>query len=180
MGGTERQVVEIAVELHRRAIDVTVLCRWPVPVGNQYARELRQAGVPVLASGWTEAPGGRVRRLPYLWARARGGWRDPHQTERRLWDWESSRIRGMRSEGFVLHEIPFGGLLSRPGQQALTGLGVPLVVTVFGGYHTPTLELPAAVITADGAPIIQPPGTTFTWVPSTGHRALASAPPESR
>ena len=39
MGGTERQVVEIAVELHRRAIPVTVLCRWPVPVDNRYAEE---------------------------------------------------------------------------------------------------------------------------------------------
>ena len=174
MGGTERQLVEIAVELHRRAIPVTVLCRWPVPVDNQYAAELRQAGVPVVASGWTDAPGGRMRRVPYLWARLRGGWRDPHQTERQLWRWQAAKVRRLRTTGFVLHEVPYGGLLSRPGRLALTALDIPLVVTVFGGLHAPTLDLPGAVITADGAPTIDPPGTTYTWVPSMGHRALAT------
>jgi glycosyltransferase involved in cell wall biosynthesis len=180
MGGTERQVVEIAVELHRRAIPVTVLCRWPVPVDNRYAEELRQAGVRVIASGWTDAPGGRLRRLPYLWARLRGGWRDPHQTERQLWRWQAAKVRRLRGAGLVLHEVPYGGLLSRPGRQTLTAIDIPLVVTVFGGLHAPTLDLPGAVITADGAPTINPPGTNYTWVPSIGHRALATLQPDHR
>jgi glycosyltransferase involved in cell wall biosynthesis len=175
MGGTERQVVEVAVELHRRDIQVTVLCRWPVPADNQYAEELRRAGVPVLASGWTDARWGRLRRLPYFWARARGGWRDPCQTERQLWQWQIPKVRRMQAvPGFVLHELPYGGLLSRHGRQALTALGVPLVVTVFGGLHVPTLDIPGIVITADGAPEIKPAGTGYTWVPSIGHRALMS------
>lgn len=172
MGGTERQVVEIAVELHRRGISVTVLCRWPVPVDNQYAEELRRAGVRVLASGWTDAPGGRLRRLPYFWARARGGWRDPRQTERQLWQWQLPKIRRMCGPGFVLHELPYGGLFSPHGRQVLTDLDIPLVITVFGGMHVPLLDIPDVVITADGAPRIEPAGTDYTWIPSMGHRAL--------
>jgi glycosyltransferase involved in cell wall biosynthesis len=172
MGGTERQVVEIAIELHRRAIPVTVLCRWPVPVNNQYAEELRRSGVRVVASGWTDARGGRLRRLPYFWARARGGWRDPQQTERQLWQWQVPKVRRMQGPGFVLHELPYGGLLSRHGRQSLTNLDLPLVVTVFGGMHVPLLDIPDVVITADGAPSIEPAGTDYTWVPSMGHRAL--------
>jgi glycosyltransferase involved in cell wall biosynthesis len=155
MGGTERQVAEIAIELHRRDIAVTVLCRWPVPTGNQYVEELRRAGVRVIASGWTDARGGRLRRLPYFWARVRGGWRDPHQTERQLWQWQVPKIRRMHAPGFVLHELPYGGLLSRYGRQSLT-------------------DIPDVVITADGAPEIKPAGAGYTWVPSIGHRALTS------
>jgi glycosyltransferase involved in cell wall biosynthesis len=180
MGGTERQVVEIAVELHRRAIPVTVLCRWPVAVDNQYAVELRQAGVSVIASGWRDGRGARLRRLPYLLAKARAGWSDRHQIERQLWRWQCARVRRMGSLGFVLHEVPYGGVLSRAGRQALAALDVPLVVTVFGGLFAPTLDLAGAVITADGAPTINPPGTTYTWVPSIGHRALAALQPDHR
>jgi glycosyltransferase involved in cell wall biosynthesis len=179
MGGTERQVVEIAVELHRRAIPVTVLCRWPVPADNQYAEELYREGVRVIASGRTGARGGRLRRLPYFWARARGGWRDPHQTERQLWQWQVAKVRRMRGPGFVLHELPYGGLLSRHGRHTLTALDIPLVVTVFGGLHVPTLDIPDIVITADGAPEIKPAGSSYVWVPSIGHRALMNLRVES-
>jgi glycosyltransferase involved in cell wall biosynthesis len=180
MGGTERQVVELAVELHGRGIPVTVLCRWPVAVDNQYAAELRHAGVPVLPSGWRDGHGSRLSRLPYLVARARAGWRDLHRVERQLWQWQSAKVSRMRSPGFVLHEVPYGGMLSEPGRRTLTALSVPLVVTVFGGMTTPTLDVPGVVITADGAPQIYPVGAAFTWVPGIGHRALASLKPDDQ
>jgi glycosyltransferase involved in cell wall biosynthesis len=180
MGGTERQVVELAVELHRRTIPVTVLCRWPVPVDNRYAEELRHAGVRMVASGWSGARGGRLRRLPYLRARVQAGWSDRSRIERQLWRWQSAKVRRMRRPGFVLHEVPFFGMLSGPGRRALTALGVPLVVTVLGGMFSPTLDIPGVVVTADGAPRLDPPGTTFTWVPSIGHRALETLPHDDR
>jgi glycosyltransferase involved in cell wall biosynthesis len=180
MGGTERQVVELAVELHRRTIPVTVLCRWPVPVDNQYAEELRRVGVRVVASGWLGPSGGRLRRIPYLWARFRAGWSERGRIEGQLWQWQSAKVRRMRAPGFVLHEVPFFGMLSSSGRRALTALGVPLVVTVLGGMFSPTLDIPGVVVTADGAPQINPPGTTFTWVPSIGHRALTTLRPDDR
>jgi glycosyltransferase involved in cell wall biosynthesis len=180
MGGTERQVVEVAVELHGRGIPVTVLCRWPVAVDNQYAAELRHADVRVVASGWSGARGGRLRRIPYLRARVRAGWTDRSRIERQLWNWQSAKVRRMREPGFVLHEVPFFGMLSSPGRRALTALGVPLVVTVLGGMFSPTLDIPGVVVTADGAPQLDPPGTTFTWVPSIGHRALATPPQDDQ
>ena len=49
---------------------------------------------------------------------------------------------------------------------------------MFGGMFVPTLDIPGVVITADGAPEIDPPGTKFTWIPSIGHRALAGLRPD--
>lgn len=179
MGGTERQVVELAVELKRRAVPVTVLSRWPLRAGNPYVLELQDAQVELLAPGWTGRAGGRLRRLPYVRARMNAGSSDGAAVEAQLWLWQVGRLSGMRHAGFVLHELPFFGVLSGAGRRALKALGVPLVHTVLGRMQgvVPTVDVPGAVVTTDGAPVLEPVDTAVRWVPSMGSRFLADHVP---
>lgn len=180
MGGTERQVVELAVELQRRAIPVTVLSRWPLHAGNPYVGELQDKGIDVLAPGWAGAAGGRLRRLPYLWARLRARTADPTDVEARLWQWQAARVRAMRSEGFVLHEMPFFGVLSTAGRRTLQDLAVPLVHTVLGRMEgvIPVVDVSGAVVTTDGDPVVEPADVPLRWVPSMGPRVLSDHSPD--
>lgn len=180
MGGTERQVVELAVELRRRAVPVTVLSRWPLPAGNPYVREIQEAGITLVAPGLTGALGGRLRRLPYVWARLLAGGAGPASVEARLWRWQAARLRSMRSEGFVLHEMPFFGVLSTAGRRVLQDLRVPLVHTVLGRMEgvSPVVDVPGAVVTTDGDPAIGLAEVPVRWVPSMGPRVLADHSPD--
>jgi glycosyltransferase involved in cell wall biosynthesis len=180
MGGTERQVVELAVELHRREIPVTVLSRWPIDHDNRYAAELRLAGVRLRTSGWRGRGRDRLCRVPYYWAKARAGLGDAAALEQQLWRRHSAKVRGLDGPGFVLHEVPFLGALSVAGRRALCSLGVPLVLSVLGHMEgvTPVVDIPGAVVTADGQPGLFPAGIPVTWVPSMGHRALAALVPD--
>lgn len=180
MGGTERQVVELAVELRRRAIPVTVLSRWPLPADNPYVREIQESGITLLAPGWTGAVGGRLRRLPYVWARLRAGGADGASVEARLWRWQAARLRAMRSDGFVLHEVPFFGVLSTAGRRTLHDLAVPLVHTILGRMEgvIPVVDVPGAVVTTDGDPALEATGMPVRWIPSMGPRILANDSPD--
>lgn len=180
MGGTERQVVELAIELRRRAIPVTVLSRWPLPADNPYVGEIQEAGITLLAPGWTGALGGRLRRLPYMWARLCAGGADPASVEARLWRWQAARLRGMRSDGFVLHEMPYFGVLSTAGRRTLQNLGVPLVHTILGRMEgvVPVVDIPGALVTTDGDPAVEPIEMPVRWVPSMGPRVLAEVSPD--
>lgn len=179
MGGTERQVVELAVELKRRAIPVTVLSRWPLRDGNPYVVELQEAGVTVRGPGWTGRKGGRLRRLPYLWARLRAAGADG-DVETQLWRWQAARLRAIRRPGLVLHEMPFFGVLSVAGRRTLEQLSLPLVHTVLGRMEgvVPVVDLPGAVVTTDGDPVVEPADTAVRWVPSMGSRLLAGRLPD--
>lgn len=174
MGGTERQVVELAVELQARAVSVTVLSRWPLDAENPYVAELQEAGVPIVASGWRGRRGGRLRRLPYLRARVLAASSDGLAIERGLWRWQVARLKAMAGPGFVLHELPFFGVLSPAGRRALRALGVPLVLTALGRMEgvVPVVDIPQAVVTADGRPILEPPDAPVSWVPSMGSRLV--------
>src|SRR5215471_18299776 len=44
-GGMERHITELAKSLQARGIDVTVFSEMPASRGNQYRRELRNAGI---------------------------------------------------------------------------------------------------------------------------------------
>ena len=44
-GGMERHIAELAKSLHSSGVTVTVFTEMPVPHGNQYRKELRQAGI---------------------------------------------------------------------------------------------------------------------------------------
>jgi glycosyltransferase involved in cell wall biosynthesis len=180
MGGTERQIVELALELHRREIPVTVISRWPIDYDNSYAEELRQAGVRLLTSGWRGRGRDRFCRFPYYWAKARAGSGDGAALDQQLWRWYCAKVRGLRSPGFVLHEVPFLGVLSLAGRRALSLLRVPLVLTVLGRMEgiVPVVDVPGAIVTADGRPDLRPAGVPVTWVPSMGHRALAALAPD--
>jgi len=180
MGGTERQIVELALELHRREIPVTVLSRWPIDHDNGYAGELRQAGVRLLTSGWRGRGRDRFCRFPYYWARVRAGFGDAAALEQQLWRWYSAKVRDLDGPGFVLHEVPFLGALSVAGRRALGSLGVPLVLTVLGRMEeiVPVVDIPGAIVTADGEPELLPAGVPVTWVPSMGHRCLAALAPD--
>lgn len=174
MGGTERQVVELSVELRRRAVPVTVLSRWPLPADNVYVSELQEAGVEMLAPGWTGRRGGRLRRLAYLRARLRAGSANGSAIEAQLWRWQADRINALRRPGFVLHEMPFFGVLSAAGRRTLRRLGVPLVHTILGRMEgvVPIVEVPGAVVTTDGDPLVEPFDVPLRWIPSMGPRAL--------
>lgn len=179
MGGTERQVVELAVELRRRDIPVTVLSRWPLHSGNPYVAELEDAAIEVVAPGWRGRRGGRLRRLPYVHARLRAGTSEGAAVEAQLWRWQAGRLR-VRGPGFVLHEMPFFGVLSAAGRRTLTDLGLPLVHTILGRMEgvVPVVDVPLAVVTTDGDPVVDPAGTPVRWVPSMGPRALADHAPD--
>ncbi|MBW3556583.1 MAG: glycosyltransferase family 4 protein [Actinobacteria bacterium] len=180
MGGTERQVVELAVDLRRRDIPVTVLSRWPLHGGNPYVAELEEAAIDVLAPGWTGRRGGRLRRLPYVQARLRAGTSESAAVEAQLWRWQAARVRSMRSPGFVLHEMPFFGVLSVAGRRTLTDLRLPLVHTILGRMEgvVPVVDVATAVVTTDGDPVVDPAGTPVRWIPSMGPRALADHGPD--
>lgn len=179
MGGTERQIVELAVELRRRLVPVIVLSRWPLPANNPYVGELEEAGIDVLSPGWTGRRGGRLRRLPYVLARLRAGSSEGAAIEAQLWRWQSARLTRLRREGFVLHEMPFFGVLSVAGRRAITALGVPMVHTVLGSMEgvVPAIDVPGAVVTTDGDPVLDPAETPVRWIPSMGPRALADFAP---
>lgn len=180
MGGTERQVVELAVELKRRSIPVAVLSRWPLRAGNDYVVELQDAGVAVRAPGWTGRRGGRLRRLPHVWARLRAAGGDGHGMEAQLWRWQAACLRSWRHPGFVLHEMPFFGVLSAAGRRTLEDLSVPLVHTVLGRMDgvVPVVDVPGAVVTTDGEPVVEPADMPVRWVPSMGPRRLADRRPD--
>jgi glycosyltransferase involved in cell wall biosynthesis len=182
MGGTERQVVELAAELHRREIPVEVLSRWPLPANNRYVDELDACGVRVRSPGRAGRRGGRLRRVPYVLARLRAGTKESLAVEAQLWRWQAARMRAMRRPGFVLHELPFFGVLSPAGRATLRAARTPLVLTALGRMEgvVPVVDVPWAVVTADGQPTLDPADVDVTWVPSMGPRALAALRPDPR
>lgn len=181
MGGTERQVVELAVELAARGIGVSVVSRWPLHRSNPYVAELRAEGISVEASGWLGGRGGHLARLPYAAARLRARSPEPLLVEAELWRWQARRVRRLAGGRFVLHELPYFGVVSAAGASVLRALDVPLVLTVLGRMEgvVPQVGLPGAVVTADGFPEVDPPDWPVSWIPSMGPRALASSRPDS-
>jgi len=59
-GGMERHVTDLAVALARQGVHVIVLSELHAPRSNQYVRELREAGVRILAPGWLLGQADRV------------------------------------------------------------------------------------------------------------------------
>ena len=48
-GGMERHITELAKSLRNRGVEVTVFSEMPASRGNQYRRELREAGIGFVA-----------------------------------------------------------------------------------------------------------------------------------
>jgi glycosyltransferase involved in cell wall biosynthesis len=180
MGGTERQITQLATGLEERNVEVVVIARWPLQDDNPYVHYLRAMGIRIITTGFR---GPRLHlgyRRAYLRARLGATGRRSHEkTEAALWAWENRVLRRLRSPGTVLHEVPYFGFIAPPGRGVIHRLQMPTVHTVFGnmeGVHA-TAAAPWAVVTTDGEAAIKGAGEA-RWIPSMGlaEDAIATAP----
>jgi glycosyltransferase involved in cell wall biosynthesis len=175
MGGTERQITQLSLELRERGFDIFVLARWPVDVSNPYHTALADGGITVVTSGYRGPGVGRSRRLTYVRRRVSvTGLRSHEQTEASLWRWQSRVLRKRLIPGFVLHEIPFFGVIAEAGRDVIGDLHVPTVHTVFGEMPgvVPVAAAPWAIVTTDGVAKISG-SSSPDWIPSMGSEPTA-------
>ena len=167
-GGTERQIVDIALGMSRRGHEVHLCSRWPLDVGSEHVAALRAAGIPITARGWVGPGTSRWNRRSLALTRlvARG---DERRLEASAWAWQQGVLRRVcQPPQTVVHEIPYFGRMPEPAIAMYRSLRVPVVHTILGSPRAviqPASEW--AVLTSDGAPTVLG-RRPFEWIPSIG------------
>lgn len=170
-GGTERQIVDIAIGMRGRGWRPTVVSRWPVNPDDEGSRELAEAGIPLVA---------RLTKRDPPWRRVAnliiGRDTATAAKESAAYVWQTERIRALAADdGLVIHEVPYFGRMPHAAVQSHIALRLPVVHTILGTPSWPiTRAAPWAVVTSDGAPAVAGEAET-TWIPCTTSAPVPSA-----